>query len=135
MRTLTALGLIAPLALLAISQPVAAQTRPSGPPAPLPASGGIAATADHESFTQQTQHEMQDWQHKLQELRESAKAKGQQVGSAAQHDLDKAWADTQVQAERVKAATIDNWENAKAGFQKASRDLADAWDRVRNGNK
>lgn len=130
MKILTAVVLIAPLALPGLPTGAAAQ---SAPPPPPPASS--TSNSDRESYTRQTQNDMHDWQQKLHDLGDAVKTKGQRVSSDAQENLNRAWANAQVQAEKVRTATADGWDNAKAGFQKASRDLADAWDRVRNGNK
>jgi hypothetical protein len=123
MRIIIASIVIAPLMLSGALREAAAQSTPS--------SASTQAAADRDTYAQQTRDSMQQWQQKLQTFGETAKAKGQEAGSAAQSDLNKAWADAQVQAHKVETASAEGWATAKASFEKASQGLADAWNKVR----
>lgn len=78
---------------------------------------------------------MQDWQQKLHAFSETAKAKGEKAGDAAAHELNTAWTKAQAQAHKLQTAGAEDWESAKASYEKASRELADAWDRNRPRHK
>jgi hypothetical protein len=56
-------------------------------------------------------------------------------GNAADNQLKIAWAKTQVEAEKLQTASADGWESAKISFEKASRELSDAWDKIRPQDK
>jgi hypothetical protein len=74
---------------------------------------------------------MQEWQRKLHDFSEKAKANGQKAGKAAENGLTAAWAKTEAEARRLQSASADGWESAKSSYEKASHELADAWDKAR----
>jgi len=103
----------------------------SGAPVRL-AAGSNATTADRDTYTQQARDKMPEWQRKLHDFSEKAKTKGQEAGNAAGNDLNAAWAKTQAEAHKLQTATAEGWESAKASYEKASRELADTWDKIRS---
>jgi hypothetical protein len=74
---------------------------------------------------------MQDWQRKLHDFGEKAAANGHAAADAAENDLNAAWIAADADARKLQTATAEGWEDAKISFEKASRDLADAWDKIR----
>jgi len=78
---------------------------------------------------------MQVWQQKLQDFSHRTAAEAKRDGNAADNQLKIAWAKTQVEAEKLQTASADGWESAKISFEKASRELSDAWDKIRPQDK
>jgi hypothetical protein len=87
--------------------------------------------ADRGTYTQNAQDDMDQWQHKVHDFGEKAKATGQQGSTAAKDDLDKAWTKAKVAADGLKTTGADGWQNARMSFEKAKHDLADTWDRIK----
>ena len=129
MRLLTASIVIGPLMLIGALPAAAGQLNSSDTHIQLAADSH--STADRDTYTQRTRDDMRQWQQKLHDFSENAKAKGQQTGNAADNDLNAAWTKTQAEADKLQAASAEGWASAKASYEKASRELADAWDKVR----
>jgi small-conductance mechanosensitive channel len=112
----------------------------------LPAAAGAADTsvqtatsADstpyQATYIQRARSDMQEWQKKLKDFSERTAAEANRESNAADNDLKAAWAKTQVEAGKLQTASADGWENAKISFEKASRELSDAWDKIRPQDK
>ncbi len=129
MRLLTAVIVIGPLMLTGAMAAPAGQSSPSG--TQVQASTAGDATADRETYTRKARDDMQQWQQKLHDFGEDAKAKGQQADSAAGSALDAAWKKTRAEADKLQAASAEDWDSTRASYENASRKLADAWDKVR----
>jgi hypothetical protein len=130
MRLLVASIVIGPLMLIGALSEAAGQSSPSGTQIQSPA--GSNSTAGRDTYSQKVRDDMQEWQQKLHDFSERAKAKGQQAGNAAENELNAAWAKTQAEAHKLQAATAEAWESAKASYEKASRELADTWNKIRS---
>jgi hypothetical protein len=112
--------------------PAAGQSLPAtGSAAPAHSVAGAGPTTDRDTYTQKARDDMQQWQQKLHDFSENAKAKGQQAGDAAGNELNAAWTKTLAEAQKLQTTGADGWESAKASYEKASHELADAWDKVR----
>ena len=96
---------------------------------------GGDSTGDRDTYIQKTRDEMQEWQRKLHDFSEKAKAKAQAAGSAAEIDLNKAWTRAEAEARKLPTAGAEGWKSAKTSFEKASRELANAWDNIRAQQK
>jgi hypothetical protein len=94
------------------------------------AAGNDAATG-RATYTQRARGDMQEWQQKLRGFGVDAKAKGQEAGDAAGNGLKAAWSKTQEESRNLQTASADGWAGAKASYEKATHELADAWDRNR----
>jgi uncharacterized membrane protein len=129
MSLLTASLVIGPLMLIGALPAAAGQSSSSDTHNQMAA--GSTSTADRDTYTQKARGDMQQWLQKLHDFSENAKAKGQQAGNAAENDLNAAWTKTQAEAQKLRTATAEGWESAKASYEKASHELADAWDKVR----
>ena len=133
MRMLAASIVIGPLMLIGTLPAVAGQSNSSGTQIQMAA--GSNSTADRDTYTQKAQGDMQEWQQKLRAFSETAKAKGEKAGNAAENELNTAWTKAQAEAHKLQTAGAEDWESAKASYEKASRELADAWDRNRTWDK
>ncbi len=110
--------------------PVAAAGQPPlalGSSGPVRLVGDDGSTPDRDTYMRKAQGEMQDWQRKLHDLGEKAKAKGKEAGEATESDLDAAWAKTEAASRKLENAGAEGWESAKADFARASQSLAEAW--------
>lgn len=112
-------------------------TTATGQPVSSIASFQLAADSDppseRETYTQKAHDDMQAWQQKLRDFGERAKAKGDEAGNAAGQGLNAAWIKAQVTSSELQTVGAENWDKAKSEFEKATQDLADAWDRAANG--
>jgi hypothetical protein len=129
MRGFTAAIVIGPLMLSGALASAAGQSSSFNTQNQLVASSD--STADRDTYTQRARGEMQEWQRKLHDFSEMAKANGQKAGKAAENGLTAAWAKTEAEARRLQSASADGWESAKSSYEKASHELADAWDKAR----
>jgi uncharacterized membrane protein len=129
MRLLIASIVIGPLMLIGTLPEAVGQSSSSG--TQTQSAAGSNAPADRDTYTQKARDDMQQWQQKLRDFSENAKAKGQQAGNAAENELNAAWTKTQAEAQKLQTAGAEGWQSAKTSYEKASHDLADAWDRVR----
>ena len=96
---------------------------------------GGDSTGDRDTYIQEARDEMQEWQRKLHDFSEKAKAKGQAAGNATEIDLNKAWTRAEAEARKLPTAGAEGWKSAKTSFEKASRELANAWDNIRAQQK
>lgn len=133
MRTLNASVAIGALILIG-ALPAAADPSTAGD-TQIQLAADSGRTADKDTYTQKAQDEMQAWWQKLHDFSEKAKAQGQKAGDTAEHGLTAAWTKTEEAARRLQTASADGWERAKISFEQASRELADAWDRIRPPDK
>jgi len=96
MRVLFASIVIGPLMLFGALPAAAGQSISSSTPIQLAA--GEDSTADRDTYTQKARDAMHEWQQKLHDFSEKAKAKGQEEGKAAENELNAAW--TKAEAEQ-----------------------------------
>jgi hypothetical protein len=135
MRSLATAIIIGSLTLIG-ALPATAQSAPAlGSDAPVRPAATGDMTADRDTYTRKAQDDMQDWQRKLHDFGEKAAANGHAVADAAENDLNAAWIAADADARKLQIATAAGWEDAKISFEKASRDLADAWDKIRLQDK
>ena len=131
MRILTATIVFAPLMLIGALPALAGQPVPLSPSnAPIRLAADTASTMDHDTYLQRAKNEVQEWQRKVHDFGEQAKAKGQTTGNSAGDELNEAWNKTEAASHRLQTASADGWESAKISFEKASHNLADAWHKV-----
>jgi len=130
MRRLTVAIIIGPLMLFGALPAAMGQSAPTDKP--TQSTAGSDRTTDRDTYTQKAQDTVQEWQQKLHDFNETAKAKGQTAGKAATDGLNTAWTNTQDAAHKLKSASAATWDSAKTGFEKASHDLSDAWDKIRS---
>jgi len=136
MRILSAAMVIGPLVLIGALHAAAGQsTLALGSGAPIQLAAGGDSTADRDTYTQKARDEMQEWQRKLHDFSEKAEAKGKEAGDAAGNDLNKAWTKAKAASSRLQTVGAEGWESAKTSFEEASRELVDAWDKIRPEDK
>jgi len=130
MRLLIASIVIGPLMLIGAPPAAAAQPVSTGPQTQSPPAPGTSS-ADRDTYTQKAQRDLQDWQQKVHDFTEKAKARGQQASNAVAADLNVAWTKTRDEARKMQAAGAEGWDRARASYERASHDLADTWNRIR----
>lgn len=129
MRLLTVI-VIGPLVLLGALQVAAGQS--TAPATAIQSGHDGASTPDRSTYTRAMQDDMQQWQQKLHDFGEIARARGVQADNVAETNLNAAWDAMQTEARKLPAASAEGWASAKASYENASRGLADAWDRARH---
>jgi len=129
MKILTWSIMFGPLVLLG-ALPAAAAPQVSADPQSQSAAGNDAATG-RAAYTQHARGDMQEWQQKLRNFGVDAKAKGQEAGHATGNGLKAAWSKTQEESRNLQTASAEGWASAKVSYEKATHELAEAWDRNR----
>ena len=132
MRFLTAAIVIGPLMLIG-ALPTVGQSITTNTPIKLAAGGNL--TVDRETYTQKARDEMQEWQKKLHDFSENTEAKGKEAGNAAEKDLNEVWTRTEAASRQLQTVGDEGWDAAKTSYEKAIRDLAEAWQKVHPGDK
>jgi hypothetical protein len=136
MRILPASIVSGPLLLIgALSAGGQSTTLALGAGAPVQLAAGAGSTADKDTFTQKARDEIQEWQRKLHDFGGKAEAKGKEAGDAAENGLHEAWTKAEAASRKLEAAGAGDWESAKASYEKASHELADAWHRAHPDDK
>ena len=135
MRMLTVSIVIGPLMLIGALPAAGQSTLALGSGAPVQLAAGADSAADRDTYTQMALDEIQKWQGKLHNFSEKAAAKRKQLDSAAENDLNKAWAKVKAASSRLQTVGAEGWESAKTSFEEASRELVDAWDKIRPEDK
>jgi hypothetical protein len=125
MKSLTALIVIGPLTIGAVPA-VAQSALPLASGAPMRLAAADPAT-DRDTYTQKARGDLREWQQKLQGLGEKTETMGKKADSAAKNDLNEAWSRTEAASRRLETVGAEGWKDAKIDYEKASRDLAAAW--------
>ena len=133
MRIILVSIVIGPLMLFGALPAVAGQSISSDTRIQLAAGGD--STADRDTYTQKARDAMHEWQQKLHDFSEKAKAKGQEEGNAAENELKAAWTKAEAEQHKLETASAEGWESAKISFEKASHDLKEVWDKIRPDDK
>jgi len=68
---------------------------------------------------------------KLKDFGRKTETDGTEPGSAVEGDLNKAWTNAQVASVDLQTAGAEDWESTKTSFEKATRELAKTWDKIR----
>jgi hypothetical protein len=131
-RTFLVSVVIGPLMLIGLHA-AAGQSLPPDRPVQLAASSD--ATADRDTYVRKAQDDLGDWQQKLHEFGEKAKIEGQKVSTAAENDLNKAWAKTKTEAGKLQSTSAEDWGSAKLSYEKALRELRDDWRKIDGEDK
>lgn len=90
--------------------------------------------ADRNAYVQKAQGEMEEWQKKLHEFGEEAKAKGQEAGSSADKGLNEAWVKTKEASRKLQTVGAEGWQGAKSSYEKATQNLSATWNRIHSGD-
>jgi hypothetical protein len=87
-------------------------------------------TADRDTYAQKAHDEVQDWRLKLHDFNAKAEVDGKALDRTAKADLNRAWHQTRIASRKLRTVGAEGWDVAKSDYEKASRDLADAWHRI-----
>lgn len=105
-----------------------------GSSAPVRLAAGDS-TADRDTYARKAQAEMREWQQKLHDFGESAEGKGKAAGDAAGKDVHAAWTKAERASHKLRTVGAEGWDGARASFEKASRELAEAWHKIHPEDK
>ncbi|MGA2818796.1 MAG: hypothetical protein ABSE67_21395 [Xanthobacteraceae bacterium] len=133
MRIILVSIVLGPLMLFSVLPAAAGQSISSDTTVQLAA--GAASTADRDTYTQKARDAMYEWQQKLHDFSEKAKAKGREEGNAAENELNAALTKAEAEQHKLESASAEDWESAKISFEKASHDLKEVWDKIRPDDK
>ena len=128
MRILTVSIVMGPLMLVGVL-PAIGQVNSAAQPTQSTSNGN--STPERDSYMRKERVEMREWRRKLHGLGETMKVKGQEADAVTDNDLNAAWTKTRAEEHKLRIATAEDWEFAKASFERADRELADAWDKAR----
>jgi hypothetical protein len=124
LATGSALLLIA--ALPAAGQPLPLQA--TGAPVQLAAQWALGVKK--EEYARKSRDDMREWQAKLEGAREADRDQGRSAAAAGLSGLHRAWAKAEAESLRLETANGEGWNSARSAFEKASKNLADAWRRA-----
>lgn len=134
MRFMSASLLMGSLAIIVGPLATGQSAATGSSPAVQSAAVGSAA-ADKETYTRKAKDDVQEWEQKLHKFSVKVEAGGRHDVSASEHDLNEAWDKTKAEANKLQTASDDDWVSAKASYEKAIRDLAIEWNRIRPEDK
>ncbi len=132
MRTLAA-SVVAGLVIL--SGPLTASGQPAPPATRTQVAAESNATGDKDTYLQNARLRVRDWDIKLHDFATDANARAHEAGSEARADLNLAWTKVGEEEHKLSVAASEDWDSARNSFEKADRELAAAWDRVRAQTK
>jgi hypothetical protein len=133
MKFLVASAVIGPLMLMGALPAAAGRSMTYGAPIQLAAAGD--SSLDRDTYEKRARDDVQEWRQKLSKFSEKAKVKGQEEGTAVESDLNKAWAKTEAEAQKLQTATTEDWQSAKVSYESAAHELAVDWDKIRDRDK
>ena len=110
--------------------PAVAQQPLSTPPSHGEAND--ASSAERSQYIQKAHGEIAEWRRELDDFSAKAAASGREKSRAAARDLNDAWARTEAEGNKLKAATADGWDRAKESFENASRAFSDTFNKARS---
>jgi gas vesicle protein len=106
-------------------------------PAPPTTRGGVMLVADAKDFATQrdeyirkAQDELQEWQNRMSQWTDDAKASGSKISEQTRRNLDKAWTDVQANWHKLQAAAPQTWDTARSSFEEASERMKSAWEKI-----
>jgi hypothetical protein len=135
MRTLSVLAAGGAL-LLITALPAAAQTdSPQATGAPIQLAAHWAFGVKKDEYVQRSRDEMREWQTKLADAGETVGTRGSEASAAGMSGLRKAWARAEGESRKLELAGADGWDRAMSSFEKASKNLKDAWQRIHPENE
>ena len=103
---------------------------PLRPPTHISAQSSLSAS-DRDTYERKVQDELREWQIKLADFSKKTETNGRNASVAAQHDLNMAWAQTELEANRLQSVDRKDWDSAKTAYENASRELAATWEKIR----
>jgi hypothetical protein len=131
MRTLMTRSLMS--ALLLVGGTAVAGATPATPAT----GGGVMLVADANDFAAQrdeyirkAQDEFQEWQNRMSQWTDEAKANGGKISEETRQNLDKAWTDVEANWRKLQAAAPQTWDKARASFEEASERMKSAWEKI-----
>ena len=106
-------------------------------PAPAATGSSVMLVADTNDFATQrdeyirkAQDELQDWQNRMSQWTDEAKANGSKISEQTRQNLDKAWTDVEANWRKLQAAAPQTWDKARASFEEASERMKSAWEKI-----
>ena len=95
----------------------------------------MAAVADWKTerdiYVQKARDEVQEWQRKLHDLREKTKTRNSEANITAHNNFNTAWTEAEDAFHKLEAVGAEDWESAKASYNKASLKLAAIWEKIK----
>jgi hypothetical protein len=123
--------IIATLALLSIALPAGAHPILPYKSAVLTGLSVVSdTTTDRNTYDQKAHDDVREWKQRLRDFDATAKTEGKDADQTAKADLNKAWDKAEIASRKLKTSGEEGWNAAKAEYEKASQDLADAWHKV-----
>jgi hypothetical protein len=92
-------------------------------------------TTDRDTYAQRARDDMQEWQRKLQDFTKESDSEGTGAETTAAHDLSVLRIEAEAASRKLQTVSADGWASAKTSYEKASQDLAKAWQKVRPDDK
>jgi hypothetical protein len=84
-------------------------------------------TADREDYSRTVKREMEEWRVKLADFGARASDQTTKTGQEAEIEISRAWARVEQAAGRLDGAGRAEWRDAKAGYERAGKEMDAAW--------
>jgi hypothetical protein len=91
-----------------------------------------APNDSRDAYVRQNEGTFEEWGKKVDAFNAKAAQRGTESKDAAKRELDNAWAETKAGWEKLKNASKDTWEGAKASFEASRQKLERAWNNVQS---
>jgi hypothetical protein len=86
--------------------------------------------AQRDEYIRKAQDEFQEWQNRMSQWTDEAKANGGKISEETRQNLDKAWTDVEANWRKLQAAAPQTWDKARASFEEASERMKSAWEKI-----
>ncbi len=116
-----------------VTGPAQAGVAPSNPQRANPSAIQLVAAAnpaERKTYVQKKEAGMAEWRSKIGDFTARTEANATAADQAASREIQGAWKHVEQASSTLDAAGEDGWDNAKAAYEQAFRDLEATWAKV-----
>ena len=125
---LTLTAAVSGLALTQFVTPTQAQQQLMPRPLmPQVAQVQMTQESGRDAYIRQNEGTFEEWGRKIDNFNTKAAERGSEAKKAAQRELGDAWTETKAGWAKLKSASRDGWDDAKAAFEASRKKLERAW--------
>ncbi len=103
-------------------------------PAPPDTHIAVSAADQRDTYIVKSEEELDEWQVKLLRFCDEAKLQARADTAVTKDRLLTALEKAEAGASRLQTAGAENWDEARVSYERATSDLAVAWDKVQAGD-
>ena len=94
----------------------------------VPGQAAHAAGDGRDAYVKEREGRFEEWGRKVDTFGATAKEKGKDAATAAERNLDRAWAEVKSNWRALKQAGKETWQDAKKTFEDSWKRFEKAWD-------